>query len=237
MRQGGSRLPRESPTRDGALTMPGMLDGHTIFWDVDTQVDFIHADGLLAVPGAEAIMPALRRLTDHAHAHQIRIVATADDHDVGHAEITTPDAANWTTTFPPHCMRGTAGQAKVPETTLRNPLLFEPVPMPPDQVAARVRAHPGDILLHKPGLDVFKWNPNAATVLQTLAPRRIVLYGVATDFCVVAAVDGVRRICPDAELVVVTDAIAAIDAERGKTLCATWTDAGIRMDDAATLTG
>ncbi len=62
----------------------------------------------------------LARLTRHAHEHGIRIVATADDHDLGHAEIShTPD---WATTYPPHCMRGTPGQAKVVETTLRAPL-------------------------------------------------------------------------------------------------------------------
>ena len=33
-----------------------------VLWDVDTQVDFIHADGKLAVPGAEAVVPAMARL-------------------------------------------------------------------------------------------------------------------------------------------------------------------------------
>ena len=32
----------------------------TIIWDVDTQHDFIHANGLLAVPGAESILPNSR---------------------------------------------------------------------------------------------------------------------------------------------------------------------------------
>ena len=32
-----------------------------ILWDVDTQVDFVHADGKLAVPGAEEAVPAMAR--------------------------------------------------------------------------------------------------------------------------------------------------------------------------------
>lgn len=209
----------------------------TIYWDVDTQEDFISAAGKLAVPGAEAIRPALARLTRHAHASGIRIVATADDHDVGHAEITTADAADWKTTFPPHCMRGTAGQRKVTETFLRNPLVIEPVPLTHDAVAGMVAAHEGDILLNKPGLDVFRWNPSAQAVLDILAPDRIVLYGVATDFCVVAAVEGVRRHRPGAELVVVGDAIAAIDEGVGRALCDSWRAAGVTLVDAGTITG
>ena len=33
-----------------------------LLWDVDTQVDFVHADGKLAVPAAMDAVPAMRRL-------------------------------------------------------------------------------------------------------------------------------------------------------------------------------
>lgn len=207
----------------------------TIHWDVDTQHDFIAATGLLAVPGAEAILPTLARLTAHAHSSGVRIVATADDHDVGHAEIS--DAPDWTSTYPPHCMRGTPGQAKVPETTLRNPQLVHPVRHDHVALGERLLAHDGDILLLKPGTDVFRWNPNAETVLRALAPTRVVIYGVATDVCVVAAVDGLARRLPHAELVVVQDAVAALDPERGRTLLAEWSARGIAVTTAERLLG
>jgi hypothetical protein len=38
-----------------------------VFWDVDTQVDFMSPEGKLYVPGAETIAPNLGRLTDYAH--------------------------------------------------------------------------------------------------------------------------------------------------------------------------
>ena len=49
--------------------MPG-----TLFWDVDTQFDFMHADGKLYVPDAEQIIPRLKQLTDHAHRAGIPIL-------------------------------------------------------------------------------------------------------------------------------------------------------------------
>ena len=68
------------------------MQAAVLFWDVDTQVDFMHANGKLYVPDAEAIIPNLKRLTDYAHAHGIRIVASADDHVGGHRELSTaPD--------------------------------------------------------------------------------------------------------------------------------------------------
>ncbi len=204
-----------------------------IFWDVDTQHDFIAADGLLAVPGAEAITPALARLTQYAHDHHVRIVATADDHDLGHAEIS--EHPDWRTTYPPHCMRGTPGQKKVPETTLRTPLIVHAVPHDEARLGAQVRSHHGDILLLKPGTDVFRSNPNATTVLAALAPRRVVVYGVATDVCVVAAVDGLARRLPGAELVVVGDAVRALDPARGQLLLDEWAARGITITNSAAL--
>ena len=59
----------------------------TLFWDVDTQYDFMRADGKLYVPDAEQIIPRLKQLTDHAHQAGIRVLASADDHFPGHREL------------------------------------------------------------------------------------------------------------------------------------------------------
>src|SRR2546430_11875671 len=62
---------------------------------------------------------------------------------------------DWKSTFPPHCMRGTPGQKKIPETALRDPLVVEPARTDPKALADRVRAHRGDILFHKHWFDVL----------------------------------------------------------------------------------
>src|SRR5438477_11613009 len=104
-----------------------MPSSRVIFWDVDTQYDFMKADGKLYVPAAEQLIPNLRKLTDYAHGHGIRIVASADDHVLHHSEISAnPD---WKTTLPPHSLRGPPGQRTLAETSLRAPLLTVAEPL------------------------------------------------------------------------------------------------------------
>ena len=204
-----------------------------IFWDVDTQYDFMHAAGKLYVAGSEEIIPVLKRLTQHAHRYGIRILASADDHVPGHRELSaTPD---WKETFPEHCMRGTPGQRKIAETHLRNPLLIEPEPEDPAALAVRVKGHVGDILFHKHWFDVFT-NPNVLPVLDALAPTGIVLYGVALDVCDKYAVEGLLRHRPGIPLTVVTDAVRAIDAGSAPTLLADWQRRGVRLATSVEVT-
>lgn len=201
----------------------------TVFWDVDTQHDFMRRDGKLYVPGSEELIPTLARLTDHAHRAGIRIVASADDHVPGHRELSpSPD---WRETFPEHCMRGSPGQRKIPETALRDPLVIEPDPQDPAALQARVRAHRGDILFHKHWFDVFT-NPNVLPVVDALAPSAIVLYGVALDVCDRYAVEGLLRHRPAIRLTLVTDAARAIHPEEGERLLADWRRRGVRLAGA-----
>lgn len=197
-----------------------------VFWDVDTLYDFMKSDGRLYVPGSEAIIPAVKALTDFAHAHRIPIVASADNHEPSDPEIS--DSPDWSITFPAHCMRGTPGQLKIAETQLQDPLVIEPELQDPGALAHAVLAHRGDFLLHKRALDVFT-NANVPTLLRTLEPEAVVIYGVATDFCDRYAVDGLLRALPKAELYLVTDAVRAIDPAEGERLIAGWRDRGVRL--------
>jgi nicotinamidase/pyrazinamidase len=198
----------------------------TVFWDVDTQVDFMKADGKLYVPEAESIIGNLKRLTEHAHRNGIPIVASADDHEPGHRELSaTPDFRE---TFPLHCMRGTPGQGKIPETALKNPLVIEPEAQDPGRLAERIRGHRGDFLLNKHWFDVFT-NENADTLIETLAPESIVLYGVALDVCNRYAIEGIVERHPHVRLFAVTDAMKPIDHERAEHLFKEWGEEGVRL--------
>ena len=199
-----------------------------VFWDVDTQVDFMHADGKLYVPDAEQIIPNLRRLTDFAHAKRLRIIASADDHVPGHRELSaSPDDRQ---TFPEHCMRGTKGQAKIPETRLEDPLVIDPGREDPSALADRVRAHRGDILFNKHWFDVFT-NANVETVLGVLAPRAVVLYGVAEDVCNRYAIEGLVTRHPEIRLFAVSDAMKPIDRDMAQHLLKQWAEEGVRIVD------
>jgi nicotinamidase/pyrazinamidase len=197
-----------------------------IFWDVDTQYDFMRADGKLYVPDAEHIIPNLKRLTDYAHGHGIRIVASADDHAPGHRELS--QSPNFKDTFPPHCMHGTPGQKKIPETALRDPLVIEPAREDPARLAERVRTHRGDILFHKHEFDVFT-NPNVLPAVDALAPEDVVLYGVALDVCDRYAIEGFLQHRPNIRLFAVTDAMKPIDRDAAEQMLKEWGDEGVRL--------
>jgi nicotinamidase/pyrazinamidase len=197
-----------------------------IFWDVDTQYDFMRSDGKLYVPEAERIIGNLKRLTDYAHGHAICVVASADDHVASDPEIS--DTPDWRSTFPPHCMQGTPGQRKIPETALRDPLVIEAAKVDARVLGDRLRSHKGDILFHKHRFDVFT-NDNVPTVLDALDPDDIVLYGVATDVCDKAAVEGLLERRPHTRLFVVTDAVKGIDKDVSEQLLKDWGDEGVRL--------
>jgi nicotinamidase/pyrazinamidase len=152
-----------------------------ILWDVDTQVDFMHPDGKLYVPDAEEIAPALKRLVDAGREAGVVHVASADDHELTDAEIS--DEPDFETTFPPHCLRGTRGALKIPETAQDAPVLLTLEPLPERHLEGR------EFLLLKKSFDVFT-NPNTDRLLQHLDPDEIVVFGVATDICNDAAVRG-----------------------------------------------
>ena len=197
-----------------------------IFWDVDTQYDFMHADGKLYVPDAERLIPNLKRLTDYAHAQGIRIVASADDHSPGDRELS--EAPNWKDTFPPHCMRGTPGQRKIPETALSHPMVIEPEMRDPVELGQALRAHAGDLLFHKHWFDVFT-NANVVPALTVLQPDDVVLYGVALDVCDRYAIEGLLAHRLHTRLFAVTDAMKAIDAGAAEHLLKEWGEEGVRL--------
>lgn len=200
-----------------------------IFWDVDTQHDFMHRDGKLYVPDAEAIIPALKKLTACAHARGIRVVASADDHVLEHEEIS--EHPDFDRTYPPHCLRGTKGQRKIPETALERVFVIEPEPLDPQWLRERVEQHDGDILFHKYRFDVFT-NPNVESVLDVLNPEAIIIYGVALDVCNRFAIDGLLERRPTTQLFVVTDATKPIVAQKATALLEGWRHRGVRLIEA-----
>ena len=72
----------------------------TVFFDIDTQLDFLYPAGALYVPGAERIVPAIARLNRYAAQRGIPVVSTADAHLEDDVEFKT---------WPRHCVAGTGG--------------------------------------------------------------------------------------------------------------------------------
>jgi nicotinamidase/pyrazinamidase len=192
-----------------------------VVWDVDTQIDFVHADGKLAVPGAEEVVPAMRRLVEAARAAGIPHVASADDHELTDAEIS--DEPDFETTYPPHCLRGTRGARKIAETEQDDPVPIGLGALPDRYLRGR------EFLLLKKHFDVFT-NPNTERLLERLDPDEVIVFGVATDVCDDAAIRGLlvrgRRVR------FVEDAARGLDEERVSRSTAAWREAGVEFTTA-----
>ncbi|HEU5179633.1 MAG TPA: isochorismatase family protein [Candidatus Polarisedimenticolia bacterium] len=197
-----------------------------IFWDVDTQCDFISPDGKLHVPRAEAIVPRLAALTDYAHTNGIRIVASAEEHLPGDSEFS--DHPDFETTWPPHCVRGTPGQQKIPETALPDALAISFDRQEPEVLRLGLSRHAGNLLILKRHFDVFS-NPNTDTVVRALDPEAVVVYGLPLEICVRHVVEGWLARRPHTRLFVVTDAVKAVRYELGEHALRDWGDAGVRL--------
>src|SRR5579862_1208181 len=140
----------------------------TVFFDVDTQFDFLDPSGALYVPGAETIVNRVAALNQWAASHGIPVVSTMD----AHAENDT-EFRDW----PPHCIAGTPGQRKPPATLLDKRVVVPNKPGLPETEFAQ------QILLEKQALDCFT-NVNLNALLERFGAQRCVVYGVVTEICV-----------------------------------------------------
>jgi nicotinamidase/pyrazinamidase len=180
----------------------------TVFFDVDTQLDFMYPSGALYVPGAEKIVEQIAALNRFAGAQGIPLVSTMD----AHAE-NDPEFQAW----PPHCVAGTLGQHK-PETTLLNRRIVVPNSGFDLSIDGAQQ-----ILLEKQTFDCFT-NANLAGLLERLGAERYVVYGVVTEICVKLAAWGLLKTGKRVELV--TDAVRSLNDTVAAEMTASFEAAG-----------
>jgi len=196
-----------------------MFSRDFILWEVDVQADFVLPGGKLYVPGAEKLLPNIRRLTDAARQGQLFLVSSGDFH--------APDDPEFKI-FPPHCLKGTPGAELVPEA-LTEKLFSMPNradPLLPDDFSAYQQ-----ILLEKQTLDVFE-SRHADALVRRLGDRaEFIVFGVVTEYCVSFAARGLldrgRRVA------LVTDAIETLKPEQGQKAIAEIERLGARLTTTA----
>jgi nicotinamidase/pyrazinamidase len=179
-----------------------MVSKKVIFWKVDAQEDFMTPGGKLYVPGAEKLLPNIRRLTDAARQGRVLLVS--------HGCIHTKDDPEFAQ-FPPHCISGTPGAKLVPEA------LTEKFITIPNEAGAKLPADLKQfhqIVLEKQTLDIFE-SRHAEALLERL-PRdaEFIVFGVVTEYCVRLAAKGLlergRRVS------IVKDAIETLNPEEAR---------------------
>lgn len=178
------------------------MEKRTLFWDLDTQYDFLMPDGKLYMEGADQIIPVVSDVRAMALDRGCSILASQDWHSLKNPEISeTPDYRD---TFPPHCMAGTPGAARVGYLGhlpidyvglgLRNP----------GELQELVQEKQFHIVIRKEAISIFS-NPNTVNLIELAAPGRIIVFGVALDVCVADALRGLARF-PGIELLLIRDA-------------------------------
>lgn len=172
----------------------------TLFWNVDTQKDFMFENGKLAVPDAMQIVPNLRALTNYAAENGYTVMNTADWHVRGDAEISNkPDFA---TTYPMHCEKDTEGAKFILATTPKNPYVIDCREGTYDPGKLNTERN---LVLYKNKFDAFTGNDLTGEVVGQLNPDKVVVYGVALNVCVDQAVMG--NVQAGREVYAVTDAM------------------------------
>lgn len=192
-----------------------MVSPNFIFWEVDMQRDFVLPGGRLYAPGAETLLPNIRRLTDAARQGRVFLVSSGDFH--------APDDPEFKV-FPPHCVKGTPGSELVAEA------ITEKVARVANEESAKL---PEDlskhqqILLEKQTLDVFE-TLHADELVRRLGKHpEFVVFGVVTEYCVNCAVKGLLQ--RGRRVTVVQDAIETLKPEEGDKAMAEWQRLGARL--------
>lgn len=169
--------------------------------------------GRLYVPHAEEIIPNLSQLMSWARAHRIPVISSADTH--------TPDDPEFAL-WPPHCVARTPGQRRIPETLFPDALVVENRP----GAFQAPREWTGQIIVEKPVYD-FTANVDFEAILAFLGQPRFVVFGVATEYCVLADVLALRK--RNLPVALVWDAIKPISEEGGKKAIGEMVAAGAQL--------
>jgi nicotinamidase/pyrazinamidase len=178
-----------------------MQSGDLIFWEVDVQADFMLPCGKLYVPGAEKLLPNIRKLTDAARRGEVFLVS----HGCFHSE-NDPEFKQ----FPPHCVKGTAGAEFVPEALAET---FVRVENDPSSNVPEDLSRYQQIILEKQTLDIFETRHVDELVKRLGSDADFVVFGVVTEYCVSCAVKGLLQ--RKRRVAVVRDAIETLALEVG----------------------
>jgi nicotinamidase/pyrazinamidase len=182
-----------------------------ILIDEDTQIDFMLPAGALYVPGAEQLIPVLARLIEGARERGVPVISSVDAH-----RENDPEFSAW----PAHCVAGTLGQQKVPVTLLQQRAVA------PNRPGVELPRGVPQVIVEKQTLDVWS-NPNFRRLLDSYPNEECAVFGVATDYCVRCAIEGLLN--AGRKVAIVTDAIRAIDPDAGEAVLKKAVERGARL--------
>jgi nicotinamidase/pyrazinamidase len=165
---------------------------------VDVQNDFVDPAGSLAVAGGVEILPVVDDLVAAARAGGSPVVYTQDWHPP-----VTPHVASSGGTWPDHCVQGTWGAELHPELLVDGPIVRKGAEGEDGYSGFRGR----DPVTGEEGPTPLEG------LLREAGVRRVVIAGLATDYCVKETARHAALL--GFEVAVVRDAVRAVDLEPG----------------------
>lgn len=164
-----------------------MTKKQVIFWDVDTQFDFLRPEGKLYVPDAEKIIDNISLTRRFALQNGHSIVASMDWHSLSDKEISLkPD---FKITFPPHCLASEPGSERIGYLG-EIPVEYVEIQKVNNAALTKlVNKEQFHLVIKSNTVDIFE-NPNTIELLNLIGPGTAVVFGVALDVCVYYAVEG-----------------------------------------------
>lgn len=203
----------------------------TIFWDVDTQYDFMRPEGRLYVPGAEGIIDNVNKARRFALDNGCSLLASMDWHRDGNPEISNkPDFKN---TFPPHCMAGKPGSERVGYLGNLPIGVVSNEPMSDTDLRKLLDKEQFHITIKKEELDIFT-NPNTGALIEILKPESVVIFGVAIDLCLRMVVNGLLKI-GGMKLYLLRDAVKTLGLKSDKEVLGELKTKGVEIISLADL--
>ncbi len=173
-------------------------DEHTALVVVDIQNDFADPGGSLAVPGGRDLLPVVNAEIDAARTAGALVVYTQDWHPP-HTPHFAQDGGRW----PVHCVAGTWGAQFPPELQVVGPVVRKGTGGEDGYSGFSVRDE--------------RTGTASPTELESLLRHagigRLVVVGIATDYCVKETVLDARRL--GFEVTVPVGAVRAVDSEPG----------------------
>ncbi len=185
-----------------------------VFLDIDTQIDFMLPEGKLYLEESRHIFSNLHRLLEFALINRILILQTADTHTEDDPEFSTYG-------FPAHCVAGTPGWRRVPETDLVPDLILKNGDMQDLPMIDGQRS----ILIEKPSFSITS-NPASVRLVEALRPCHFVVFGVATEGCVKKSILSLCSLGFDISVVI--DAVAAGRIKAGEEALEEFASLGVR---------
>ena len=190
--------------------------------DINTQRDFLLADGGACIRNHRRVLAHIRRMMAWARQRDVPIISTCEIY---------PDDSNHNGD-PRYCIDGTQGQKKISYTLMKNRIVF-PADGNTDLPRDMLRRYQ-QVVLHKRCVDPFD-EPRIDRLLSEVCAAEFVMIGACAEGAVKAAALGLLQ--RNKRVAVIVDAVGYHDSREAKMAFRKMEAKGARLIETRRLAG